>query len=210
MQRGRGLYRLLAGAHFYLWFQNFLATARSIWVDIRQSHLGQLPENPRVLDIGCGPGTFLVQGHLVVKESDFTGIDPSADYIESARDNFPGAHFHLGTVSDVTLPSNHFDLVVLGGVLHHLDDQSADQALAFARDKLKPGGLAISVDPVLFRGQNAIAWVLAKLDRGMFVRHLGEMKQRWLSSWPDDSVSYEIQHDYLRLPYNHIVVVGKK
>lgn len=63
-----------------------------------------------------------------------------------------------------------FDIVLLMGVLHHLDDQTAVDVLNLANKALKPGGRLLSFDPCFEPGQNPIARFLINHDRGQNVR----------------------------------------
>lgn len=164
----------------------------------------------KVLDIGCGPGTFVDGGWLPVRHENFFGIDPSPEYIAAAKKNFPRANFFEGTVGNVSLENRFFDLVVLSGVLHHLEDSEAAAVVNYAVGHLSEEGTVISVDPVFFPGQNRFARLMAKADRGQNVRSVVELEQLWTSHLGTCSLQTHIKGGYLRVPYNHVVVVIRK
>jgi SAM-dependent methyltransferase len=123
----------------------------------------------RVLDIGCGTGDLLryLPAGIV-----YEGWDPSADYIEAARQRFgTRGTFHAGLLGeDDVRRAAPFDVVIASGVLHHLDD---DELVAFAhlaRLAVRDGGRLVSIDPVFEPGQHPLARYLIARDRGQHVR----------------------------------------
>src|ERR1044072_756715 len=97
----------------------------------------------RVLEIGCGTGTDLLQfaraGAIV------TGVDLTPRSIEIARRRFavydcPG-EFAIGDAENLAFPDESFDLVYSFGVLHHAPD--TERAINEAHRVLKRGGRAI-------------------------------------------------------------------
>lgn len=94
----------------------------------------------RVLDIGCGTGTFACMlGHRGVE---VTALDPAAASLDVARGK-PGAHrvrWVCGTVGD--LPALQADAVTMTGNVAQVfvTDDSWHELLAAARRSLRPGG----------------------------------------------------------------------
>jgi SAM-dependent methyltransferase len=109
----------------------------------------------RVLEVGCGAGTDLVQfarqGALV------TGIDLSSSAINLAARNFSLNHLRgnllVGDGEALPFASHTFDLVYAHGVVQYTTDDRA--LVAECRRVLKPGGLAI------FQVYNRISWLNA-------------------------------------------------
>jgi SAM-dependent methyltransferase len=107
----------------------------------------------RVLDLGCGDGTYTRDLITRDKASFVKGIDPAPDAIAHARALAAQAElsncvFQQSLIGDVDA-TEHFDVAVLRGVLHHLDDPAAAvrKALSVADEVviLEPNGL----NPVL-------------------------------------------------------------
>ncbi len=74
----------------------------------------------RVLDLGCGPGDLLAD----LPPCDYVGVDLDPDYITAARAKY-GARgtFRCEPAEAVAeYEPASFDLVVMTGLLHHLDD----------------------------------------------------------------------------------------
>jgi ubiquinone/menaquinone biosynthesis C-methylase UbiE len=209
-ENNSGLRSFLKLSSVYDFVQKSLSK-KNLWKEVLDVLFPGTKQQLRVLDIGCGTGNFLLSNPLGIPEKIYTGIDPSSQYIETAKSRFPEATFLLGTASDIDIPPESFDLVVFAGVLHHLNDSEAEEAITFALEKVSDQGAVVSIDPVFFKGQNPIAKFIAKLDRGQHVRSPNEMKSIWERALPSGSpeLSIEIKTGYLRVPYNHIVCVWR-
>ena len=165
------------------------------------SEVLNVSEGDRILDIGCGTADILA--HL--PDVDYLGFDSSDRYVEAARERF-GDRGRFVTAAPVDVDDSLGDrtLVMAIGVLHHLDDETAHEALELAATALQPGGTFVSVDPTLTDDQHAVARFLIKRDRGQFVRTPEQMQH--LVSDHFDEVGMEVRHDMLRTPYTHLIV----
>lgn len=208
-QVSTGVRRILELPIVYNFFQRAMSR-RPLWPDLVEAYFPDRHSDLKILDIGCGPGNFLAGGFVTTNHSNFVGIDPSPSYIEKARREFPAARFYEGTVRDVQLDSALFDVVVISGVLHHVDDKEAKSILDFAAAHLAPSGSVVSVDPVIFPGQNPVARLIARADRGQNVRTIDELRHLWLSCEGLAAAQFEVKEGYLRFPYNHGICVGHK
>jgi SAM-dependent methyltransferase len=163
--------------------------------------------NDKLIDIGCGTADILEQ----LPDVRYTGIDISERYIAAARRRHgQNGLFLQGTTetyrADPRLENS--DLVTCIGLLHHLDDRETLQVLGFAREKLRPGGRFVCVEPCLLRHQTAASrWIMSK-DRGRNVR-LGEEWRRLLET-EFASCAVHVVTGLLRLPYVHAVLEGWK
>jgi SAM-dependent methyltransferase len=161
-------------------------------------HVG---EGDRILDIGCGTADILE--HL--PDVDYLGFDSSDRYVEAARQRFGDrGRFVTAAPSEVDDTFGDRTVVTAIGVLHHLDDETAHEALELATKALRPGGSFISVDPTLTDDQHRIARFLIEHDRGQFVRTPEQM--RALVGHHFDDVDLQVRHDMLRTPYSHVIV----
>ena len=99
----------------------------------------------RVLDVGCGTGTFGAAVHELTK-AEVWGVEPFAPAAEEAV-----RRLHRVIVapfdSDVDLPEHHFDCIFFNDVLEHLVDPFA--ALRDTRRLLAPDGVVIASIPNL-------------------------------------------------------------
>lgn len=161
----------------------------------------------RVLDIGCGSGEMYP---YLIQASEYTGFDASQPYITAARKRFGNqASFHCSTVNATTLDKpSHYDLVVSYGVLHHLDDDEAEQLCKVAYAALKPGGRLLTCDGCYMPNQSAIVRYLLSRDRGQYVRNQDGYLKISQEVFPD--VLSSIHHNLLRIPYTHIFLECRK
>ena len=99
--------------------------------ELEKRHL----DKGRLLDVGCGIGTFL---HLAREQGwEPCGIDPSKSGSAFARE----AHkldVHCGDIFDAGFPSAHFDAITLYHVLEHISE--LNPFLGEIRRILKPSG----------------------------------------------------------------------
>jgi SAM-dependent methyltransferase len=87
-----------------------------------------------VLDYGCGVGVVTEQ--LGKRFSRVEGYDPSEQSITSARNRAPGVRFHTSLAE---VPDGKFGLLVMSGVLHHVNPAERAGVLKQAVAKLRPG-----------------------------------------------------------------------
>ena len=122
------------------------------WNELFDRYGARVPPSPRILDVGCGNGRFARFLRQRLAESfTYFGIDASKLGLEHAEKRFvdmPDVHLveHDFIVEPEPLPaslaSEHFDLIVLFGVVHHIPGREHRAALLtrLARH-LAPGGL---------------------------------------------------------------------
>ena len=161
-----------------------------------------------VVDIGCGTADIADY----IDFAHYHGFDPNPPYIEAASARLMpgrGDSVSLFTASlgdpdlDERLPARA-DIVVMMGVLHHLDDALAEQAVELAARLVGDRGRFVAFDPGFVPGQPKIAHELIKRDRGTSVRTVEATKTMVGRHFA--SVSVEVHHDFLRVPYTHLVV----
>jgi SAM-dependent methyltransferase len=122
-----------------------------------------------ILDIGCGPADVVE----LMPRVRYTGIDPSPNYVASARSRFgERASFYCGDLNSMDKDrENSFDAVICMGVMHHLSDMKVIGMLRQVQYLLKPGGRFVSYDPCFTEPQHPMARWIHKHDRGEFVRY---------------------------------------
>lgn len=95
------------------------------WLDRR--YLRSLTEGmrvERVLDVGCADGRMLALCRETLPEvTDLEGIEFSPNVVERARAE--GFTVHVGSIDDLDLPPDHYDLVFLQQVIEHVFDPTA-------------------------------------------------------------------------------------
>jgi SAM-dependent methyltransferase len=194
-----GIRSILSYPWVYEWLQKIMGADKS-----RSDLIAKYVEPYRVktvLDIGCGPAEIL--SHM--PGVDYYGFDISSDYIEKAKHTYgAGPNFFDRNISieDLNLlPS--FDLVLMLGVLHHLDDDVAKTVIQTALQALKLGGRLLTVDPCFEKGQNPIAKFLISQDRGQNVRTKHEYSA--LVEGQFDQAAIEVNH-LSWIPYTHCIM----
>lgn len=204
-QREKGLYGILSMAWAYRLSQRLIGSRR-VWTRMVEEFIRPEPRL-RILDLGCGTADLLE--HLP-DYVEYHGCDLSQRYVDDARQRY-GARgvFHqadLGRDGLSALAGNPepFDLAVLTGVLHHLDENQAAHALAGARAGLKTGGRLLCVDPLFTTPQHPIARWLAKRDRGQHVRDQDGYAALLAPHFTP--TRFTILTGHLRLPYTTLVL----
>lgn len=76
----------------------------------------------RVLDMGCGDGTYTHELAEVADVRSVQGIDPAAEAVRVARDKTtrPNVAFAVSSAYDLPYGDDSFDVALLRGVLHHM------------------------------------------------------------------------------------------
>lgn len=160
------VYGLLKWPWVYRLSQSLLAPdAEKVVAQKLHCTLAQLPPAQDILDIGCGPSSWLwgLGLHPI-------GLDVSPAYTASFRHR--GETAITGSAIALPLPDASFDGVWSIGLLHHLPDGSARQAVAEMLRVARPGGYIVIVDAVMPEPawRRPVAWTVRKLDRGAHMR----------------------------------------
>ncbi len=109
----------------------------------------------KILDLGCGPGWYTEK---FVQFGQVTGVDLSTEAIAMAKSRFPNITFLAGNLYEISLPSEHFDIVVSQEVIDHVEDRLS--FLNRVADVLKVGGYLIL--------SCANKFVMDRLENGQF------------------------------------------
>ncbi len=198
IERLSSFLRLPASYRLFRW----LVGGELVWKIYLAEYVKPAP-GEKVLDLGCGPADILDYLPAV----NYTGLDISPEYIDSAKKRFGSrGRFLCGDVGRAAIEGEQgtFDLVLATGVLHHLDDAQATKLFDLARLALRPAGRLVTFDGCYVPRQSRIArWLLTK-DRGKFVRTREEYLRLASARFPQ--VEPHLRHDLLRLPYTHLIM----
>ncbi len=195
-----GLRSILSHPVIYDTLQNIMG-AQQIRRDLVKNFIRSTSHN-RILDIGCGTAEILTN---LDESSEYWGYDISPGYIDAAKTRFgERGNFQCARLDRVELEKlPKFDIVLAVGVLHHLDNDVAENLFALARDALSEGGRMITIDPCLAPGQNAIARYLILRDRGQNVRDSKGYRALATSAFP--KIEGTIKHRAW-IPYMHWIM----
>jgi ubiquinone/menaquinone biosynthesis C-methylase UbiE len=120
----------------------------------------RVPEDARVLDLGCGSGwaTRLLAGYAARGLA--VGLDISDEMIELARASsaeFDNAEFHVGSAARLPFDDGYFTHAFSMESLYYYEDVGA--ALREVRRVLKPGGLFVTVVDLYKENEPSHQWV---------------------------------------------------
>jgi ubiquinone/menaquinone biosynthesis C-methylase UbiE len=106
--------------------------------------LAPLRPGDRVLDIGCGTGTFVTMLKQRYPGVEVTGLDPDPKALSRARHKAELARvpvrFDQGFADSLGYPAVSFDLVFSSFMFHHLEGGNRVKTLREVCRILKPGG----------------------------------------------------------------------
>jgi len=113
----------------------------------------------RIIDIGCGDGTYTIELFDRGKPSSICGVDPAQKAIDIARQKAGGRNIAFEVQSAYELPyaANSFHVAHLRGVLHHLE-RPADAL----REALRVAPVLIVIEP---NGYNPGVKLLERFSR---------------------------------------------
>ena len=166
----------------------------------------KIADGGRVLDLGCGFGDF---ARYFAKRCVYIGIDHNANYIATARrlNNGLSAKFLVADVADsVVIENGPYDLVMMSGVLHHLDDDLIHELAIKITPLLNPGGRFVALEPVFDANQGLIARLLIAADRGRYVRTAPGYTVCLTGGFKH--IHTRTVTGLLRIPYTHLVITG--
>lgn len=130
---------------------------------------GAVQKNARVLEVGCGEGSFI---KLVKSHYQISGFDLSQTGIDIAREQNPDIadRIQVAKIEDYSNTENQFDAICMWDVLEHIWDPAPTCEKLIKL--LKPGGKLLISTPNI----NAlIAWV---------------MRKRWAFMTPPEHLSF--------------------
>lgn len=102
-------------------------------------------ERPKIMDFGCGTGWLSA---MLSESGSVTGIDLAESAIALAKEQCPSGTFMAGDLFTMSLPTDHFDVVVSQEVIAHVLDQPA--YLDLAARMLRSRGYLVITTPNRF------------------------------------------------------------
>jgi SAM-dependent methyltransferase len=127
-----------------------------------------ITEAASILDLGCGTGAMA--GNF--RPEGYVGVDLNPRYVSRARATKSRYRFEVADGRSLPFTDGSFDAVLISGVIHHLDGDSARSVLEESRRVLVPRkGVLVMIEAVPARNRwNWIGRVIRRLDEGDFIR----------------------------------------
>ncbi|MBU6147543.1 MAG: methyltransferase domain-containing protein [Actinomycetales bacterium] len=122
----------------------------------------------RILDVGCGTGSSS-RAIVDMQANRYIGIDVDPTYVARAAARAPAGDYRVMDGRAMDFAAGTFDLVIVNGVLHHMDDSVAAACMMEVGRVLAPKGRVLVAEPVFTPGWRISTWLLER-DRGEFVR----------------------------------------
>lgn len=111
--------------------------------------VSQMAPKGRLLDVGCGTGSLIMQ--LALRGYEVHGVDVSEECIRRTRENLrllvPENQIDIkkGSVERIDYPDERFDIVVAAEVLEHVENDTLTVREIYR--VLKPGGVCVVTVP---------------------------------------------------------------
>ncbi|KAL0092639.1 S-adenosyl-L-methionine-dependent methyltransferase [Phycomyces blakesleeanus] len=130
--------------------------------------LSQYPSNKgaKVLDLGCGPGTWVMELATEYPSSEFVGIDICDVFPTNIRP--PNATFQLGNVTHkLPFEDNTFDFIQLRLFIISIQRDQWTKVMAEVIRVLKPGGFIQCIEPTIMTQGTPLVRQVADIFRDM-------------------------------------------
>lgn len=174
-----------------------------------------LPDEGRLLDVGCGFGLFAAYFGQTHPRRRIVGVDPDARRIGIARRvadrlGLHGHSFHAADVRDASL-EGPFDAAYVLDVMHHLPRADQRRVLERLRSLLVPGGVLVVKD--ITTEPRVGLWFTEALDR-LMVGWQEPLAYRHHREWGQMLADLGFKVRMVRvpdvLPYPHVVIAATK
>lgn len=176
------------------------------------------PDAKNLLDIGCGAGNYTLKMLTKIPNLNCTLVDLSMPMLVKARERVMSqttidVTIMQGDIRTVTLPENHFDILLAGAVLHHLrEDSDWEQCFRKLFSILRPGGCLMIADLVRQDTSAVNAYFVERY--GDYLKTIGgeEYKNKVLAyvEKEDSPQSVTFQLDLMkRVGFRHVEILHK-
>jgi SAM-dependent methyltransferase len=88
----------------------------------QMADLAGVAPGQRVLDVGCGPGALTSVLVARVGAANVVAVDPSAPFVEAARNRHPGATVLQASAEELPFDDRAFDVAIAQLVVHFMTD----------------------------------------------------------------------------------------
>lgn len=172
------------------------------------SHYVKPCPGDRLLDVGCGPGRL---AENLPPGVDYVGIDSNELDISWARKNSQGVSgrdFRCCRLEEIPATEGGFDIILMSGLLHHLNDQEVLGVMKASKALLNANGRIITLDGVRTNDQGWVEKLILDFDRGKHVRDMEGYLCLTKQTFPSATVVKT--REFLRIPYTHLIMTATK
>lgn len=120
----------------------FRARRHIVWSLVQRYIGGEAGQRLKICELGCGTGGNLA---VLAEKHDVVGVECSPQALAYARQRLGDRVIRGSLPSDVNLPSDSFDVVLLTDVLEHIEDDAASARTAMSL--LRPNGIVVATVP---------------------------------------------------------------
>lgn len=104
----------------------------------------------RSLEVGCGYGR--ITPWIMKYSKEHHAIDPEPELLKLASRSYPAVKFSRATAQKLPYPGNHFDLVAVFSVLHHIPPGEFQKAVKNIKRVAKPNATILLHERVRGKG----------------------------------------------------------
>lgn len=161
----------------------------------------------RILEVGCGDGSFAQRLLTRYADAEYVGIDVSAEPGRLFRGDSSRATFQsIDSGSFRRTDPGTFDLVVVVDVIHHVPEQLRESLLRDVRELTSPGGHYAIKEWEPARGPSHLAcWAADRFITGDRIKHVpSDMLRSRLANWFGDELVLEARIP----PHRHNYLIG--
>ena len=156
-----------------------------------------------IVDVGAGSSKLY---EFIRENITYISIEPNENYTQYAAKKFGAANFKILNGGYEALKElRDYNLVIIFGVIHHMDDKNAKRMLDYAVKNLKKNGRVIVCDPCRHQKQGFLSKLLMDSDRGNYIRNFEQYNQIFESTSMDFTSDKYINPKELLLPYKNLV-----
>lgn len=137
MDATKQFYDLTAESTAEVWY------GKDVLMPVIEDFVDLLPDNPKVLDLGCGPGHESMR--LASRGADVLGIDFSTECIRVARERCPQCQFKLMDFRQLDVGLKMFDGVFACASLIHISPVELPDILKSVSRVLKNHGYLMTI-----------------------------------------------------------------
>ncbi|MBM3647487.1 MAG: class I SAM-dependent methyltransferase [Alphaproteobacteria bacterium] len=159
------------------------AGVRYAWHDLKfRAVAARIGRPRRLLDVGCGPGTFI--GNYL-DGVDCLGVDFSAAQVGYAGRRYAGPRrrFSTATLAELAAAGERFEAITMIELIEHLAAADARRLLAAARPLLVADGVVVITTPNYRSLWPVIEWSVDRLSRVRYEQqHINKYRRARLAA----------------------------